>query len=393
MNINRNHHNKTRFIRLLTGLLPSLLMMFMPKNKDRIIFSSDHNIAYKHSSKFLFEYFLEHHQNYDIKFVINDQQKRDKLIKRLGPHFIQTNSFFGMLYALQAKTWIISSLETPVGGVLLNVNRIVHHLSHGSPLKNIGLLEHYQSPLKRLYYFTIRQNFTYFYSSAAIFNEVWAKCLGVSRERVIEQPQARHDLINCPRKQPFKKIIAQVPPGKHVLYAPTWRPFASTKLFFFDDFDYQQLTTFLDNQNINLHIRLHPNFAQQIDSRICRHPRINLLSSHVIHDISLVLGSFDLVITDYSSIYIDFLQTLKPIIFLPYDLQRYKAKVGFAISFSEFTPGPKPNNQADFQKEMQQLLNDKTYYYNNRQRVNAVMNKFHHQHAKTNAEFILNTLN
>ena len=63
------------------------------------------------------------------------------LEKELGDYFIETNSIQGMLYSLKAYTWITSSLELPVGGIFQRINRLVIHLGHGTPLKNIGFLE------------------------------------------------------------------------------------------------------------------------------------------------------------------------------------------------------------------------------------------------------------
>ena len=61
-----------------------------------------------------------------------------------------------------------------------------------------------------------------------------------------------------------------------------------------------------------------------------------------------VLGIFDLLVTDYSSIYIDYLLTEKPIVFLPYDKEQYLEGRGMNFGYDEVTPGPKPETMRSF---------------------------------------------
>jgi CDP-glycerol glycerophosphotransferase len=55
-----------------------------------------------------------------------------------------------------------------------------------------------------------------------------------------------------------------------------------------------------------------------------------------------LLKKADLLVTDYSSIYFDFLLLDRPIIFFPYDLERYFSRDRqFLFSYDELTPGAK----------------------------------------------------
>ena len=58
-------------------------------------------------------------------------------------------------------------------------------------------------------------------------------------------------------------------------------------------------------------------------------------------DTTPLLKYFDLLITDYSSIFTNFLLTNNPIIFYPFDLENYQQKEGLCFNYNEFTPGPK----------------------------------------------------
>ncbi|MCV5480587.1 CDP-glycerol glycerophosphotransferase family protein, partial [Escherichia coli] len=52
----------------------------------------------------------------------------------------------------------------------------------------------------------------------------------------------------------------------------------------------------------------------------------------------------DFLITDYSSIYFDYLYLNRPIIFFPFDLEKYTASRDFYLSYNEATPGVKVYN-------------------------------------------------
>ena len=88
-----------------------------------------------------------------------------------------------------------------------------------------------------------------------------------------------------------------------------------------------------------------------------------------------MLGMFDLLITDYSSIYIDYLLTDKPLMFLPYDRERYLDGRGMNFEYDEVTPGPKPETMKDFIREIRSLISGEDSWKSERDRVNLKFNE------------------
>ncbi len=368
-----------------------MLFLFIPKLKNRVIFSSEFNLTYKHNSKFLFEYFIKHYPEKETKFVINDANLRSQLTSEIGDYFIESESFLGMLYVLRAKTWVVSSLETPVGGLFLNVRRYVYHLGHGTPIKNIGLLEKYTNVKKKMYLKLIRNNFSYFFSTSEAFRSTWAGFTGVKLNKVVIMGQARNDVLYTPDEALFDRVTGGGS-GKRVLYAPTWRAFGETNLFPFDGVDIKRLFAFLQQNNITIFLRLHPNFETSVPNELLTSDRVKLLSSKDVVEINDILGAFDLLISDYSSIYIDFLVTHKPILFLPYDYSKYKQEIGFTIPYQQYTPGPKPTTQDDFEFELKKLIFSSDYYHHQRVQTNNELNPLDGDNCQRNSEFIVNHL-
>lgn len=88
-----------------------------------------------------------------------------------------------------------------------------------------------------------------------------------------------------------------------------------------------------------------------------------------------ILNLFDLLITDYSSIYIDFLLTRKPIVFLPYDREEYLNERGMNFPYDQVTPGPKPKSLQEFLNSIEGLLYNHDGYVCQRAEMNQFFNE------------------
>lgn len=88
-----------------------------------------------------------------------------------------------------------------------------------------------------------------------------------------------------------------------------------------------------------------------------------------------VLAMFDLLITDYSSIYIVNLLLERPILFLPYDQGSISEDTGVLFDYDEVTPGPKPKSYAEFLNSIEGLLYNEMNYVENRKKIERKFNK------------------
>lgn len=364
---------------LLKGILPSLLSFFIYRKRFRVIFSSEFNTEFNHNSKWLFLYFLEECKSYEVKFVINDATRRQELIEYYGPYFISNTKFHYIIYILSSYTWFTSSLETPIGGFFHSFRRKVFHLGHGIPIKSIGLQERNLSITKVIYYSLIRSNFSYFVSTSPVFDKVWESFIDVPEKKVIRGGQPRNDCFFLNDTHGYNCDNSVM----NILYAPTWRPYSETKLFPFSDFSAIELDDFLGEVNAFIYLRLHPNFEENIPSNLLCLKNVRILKKSQLSDINEFLSRVDLLITDYSSIYADFLLLNKPIMFLPYDYDIYERLVGFSVEYKLVTPGPKPKSFKDFKVEAKKLLSDIDYYSEERIRICKLFNVIQKEHSKS----------
>ena len=370
--------------------IAEMLNIFVKRQNNYWLFSSSFATKFNYNSKYLFLYVLENNPEIKARFVINDDILRAKLTDKYGNYFIETKSITGIIEALKASTWVISS-GFPILMLFSSFKRTVINVWHGVPLKNIGLCENNISFIKKTYIrlYHARNN-TWFSSPSSKLTDIFSKSLGIKKEKIKILGQPRNDMLfrNINFDEWLEKNRIVFPKYKKIIfYAPTFRDGKEIKLFPFNDFDFSELDKWLkDNQYIMI-IRLHQSDKTDITSYL-ESERIFLFNDKLIDDIMEILSCFDLLITDYSSIYIDYLVMNKPVVFLPYDYNEYIVDRGLLFDYNEYTPGPKPNNFIDFKTEVTQLLQDKTYFCIERNKTNSIFNEVGDGSCKRIVDFV-----
>jgi len=379
--MNKSVHLRDRLVPYIFSIPVTIISLFIKKDSKRIIFNSFLTQKFNFNSKYLFLWFIENNKDYHSYFVINDDASRNKLNSTIGNYFIETKSFSGKIFALKASIWFLSGLELPVSGFFLSYKRCVIHLGHGTPLKNFGLLEKNISLFKRMYYKVARTNISYAVAASDIFSPILSRILGLSPERIMIAGQSRNDQLFIKSDLNLKSIVGNEN-MKNILYAPTWRPNAKVKLFPFDDFIMNEFDDFLVKNNVNIFIRTHPGFEDEIGYGILDKPNIYLFSGKKYHEIMDYLNLFDMLITDYSSIYFDYLLLDRPLIFLPYDYDSYNSEIGFAVSYQDFTPGYKPATMQDFMDAIYESFYKEDKHKQARAQVNKICNAYQQNNRK-----------
>lgn len=359
--------------------MTQLVRMKKTKKPDMYtwVFSSVDNCYYNYNSKYLFEYVKEHLPQITPLFVINEENLRRELSEQYGKeYFIETESKEGIRRVLEAGVWFTSA-GLPVYGTGLAKNRLIVNLWHGVPLKKIALMDPNLKKAARIYFKKIfSENYTWILTTSRELVPVMAKSFQVSEDRLRVWGQPRNDCIFAPpdRKQILEDVYPDLPEYKKVvLYAPTFRDYGNTRLFPFEDFDKKVFEDFLEQEKILLLLRLHIKEAAAADAYVSS--RIRRFGSEEAGDVTGMLGMFDLLITDYSSIYIDYLLTDKPLMFLPYDRERYLDGRGMNFDYDEVTPGPKPETMKEFMMEIKEFMNGEDSWKKERDRVNLKFNE------------------
>ena len=160
---------------------------------------------------------------------------------------------------------------------------------------------------------------------------------------------------------------------KVILYAPTWRD-TKDKISPFSYNFLLKLNNYLIKNNYILLVKWHLNTHSLDVNNFSNIQKVNNKN----YDIQDILKYSDILITDYSSIYIDYLLTNNPIIFYSYDLDSYLTndREMYYTYDDVIIPSTKANNENDLLEILKNLDNiKKTDYY--QKQYHRILNFFH----------------
>ena len=362
--------------------------MFIKDNKLLTLFFTEKNFA--DNSRYFLEY-LQSNPNHGYKVRILIQHKLlFQQIESLYPQISHySKSFSGFRLFFKTKNIVIShgSDATYFFPYFLSVySKNIINLWHGIPLKRLSLQVKGIREAKTRNRF---QKYTAICASSIFEQFLLASCFDMHIDDIWLTGTPRNDyLLN-----PDQSLVSDNPylDKKIILYTPTWREYGSRSSFFpFDDKDLSVINNFLIKEDAYLLLRGHREEMELISSNYNQNETFSrIISAHqnLFPDVQQLLAYTDVLLTDYSSIYFDFLLIDKPMIFLPYDLDEYQSYRGFLFDYDSHTPGVKVFNQLDFLKELEMSLNVPEIMNEERARMRDL---FHlHQNGGSSARILM----
>ncbi len=180
--------------------------------------------------------------------------------------------------------------------------------------------------------------------------------IGIPRNEIIYRVKEDEQLKN----KVMNKIKNNLKfnPKKIILYTPTYRLNEKINVFPFDDYDQIKLAQYFKDNNILCILRFHPNEDIKDNKKVLKmltHENFILGDQISFPEIISLFLISDLLITDYSSTYFDFLFFERPTLFFPYDFETYSTSNGFFWDYQQLVYGNSVYLQSDL---LQRLEND-----------------------------------
>jgi len=222
---------------------------------------------------------------------------------------------------------------------LQHTTREIIQLWHGIPIKKVGLeilpLEkHWRQEAPR-YKITIASSSV----DAATMQRSFAPH-EFERIRVTGLP--RHDFLVMPEfrlprdfQAHLEMVRGRLGGRRLVLFAPTWRQ-GGSKSIAFNKQQLRAITRLLDAYHAVLGVRLHRHMIRAGASIELLNDKVIMMND--IPDVSVLLREAHALVTDYSSIYLDFMLLERPTILYTPDFDGYVSERGFNYEFNDFRP-------------------------------------------------------
>jgi CDP-glycerol glycerophosphotransferase len=322
------------------------LIGYFPVKKNLIIFESFLGKQYSDNPRAIYEYLKENHPEYQLLWSVEKGNKQNFL--DAGVPFVNRMSIKWLFIMPRANYWVINS-RMPYW--IRKPNHTIYLQTwHGTPLKKLaGDMEEVHMPgtttkkYKESFY-KEACNWDFLVSPNSYSTTIFERAFKYERSKILETGYPRNDyLITHNTKDNISKMkeTLGIPKNKKViLYAPTWRDneyYTIGKYKFTLNIDFEKLNRSFGDDYVIL-LRLHYLIANSIDVSTYRGFVFDFSNHNDIRDLYIIS---DLLITDYSSVFFDFLCLKRPIIFYTYDIESYRDKIrGFYFDFEREAPGP-----------------------------------------------------
>lgn len=321
------------------------LVGFLPAKKNLIIFESFLGKQYSCNPRAIYEYIKQHHPEYEMywsadpKYLYNFEGK--------GLNYVKRFSIKWLLIMARARFWVSNS-RLPLW-IPKPKHTIYLQTWHGTPLKKLAAdIEEVYMPgtdtekYKKNFYNESR-NWDYLISPNRYSTEIFKRAFQFDKT-MIESGYPRNDALynhnSAETIDSLKKKFNLPMDKKVILYAPTWRDdqFYDKGQYKFDlKLDLHKMRKELGEEYIII-LRMHYLIAENLDLTPFEGFAVDFSNYEDIRELYLVS---DLLITDYSSVFFDYANLKRPIIFFVYDIDNYRDHLrGFYFEFEEKAPGP-----------------------------------------------------
>ncbi len=323
----------------LYALFFNISRLLFPLKKSRVAFVAPHHGGNADSLGILRDY-MQKKGNFDIVTISTSDLHID--FSSIGRLIKSTTRAIGF-FTVKAKTLATSKYVflndnfMPMASLKFSNDAVITQLWHAEgAFKKFGL----SAPLTE----EVRdrekkgsEKLTYIICSSQNVVPVYAEAFGVDESKILPLGTPRIDMLLCGRdinriRADFDKKHPECKGKKLVLYAPTFRDDPETDKKTVSHIDSEAFERELGSE-YKLIIKLHP----QIHSGKAVEGTVDVTEGHDINDLTLIC---DTLITDYSSVCMDFALLSKPCIFFAFDLESYEKERSFYFDYESYVPGP-----------------------------------------------------
>lgn len=377
-------------INIIVNILSTFLSLLIPKSKKIWIFGSWFGETFSDNSKYLYLYCNKNKEYLGLNKVIwiTNNDKIHKELKMNNFIVYKKWSIESIWYHLRAEKHFICQTPNDINPYFsIFAKRI--QLWHGIGLKRLSKLEkipNTKSIKYKILYFIkyisspgLWYNYIFLTPSKFATNNIFGISFRLWENKKIKSNYPRNIYLSDDELDKYYlddellnilNLIDENKKGdidKVIIYLPTYRGNSSVKNKNTSKYPFnikcEKEFLFFENflkENRLLLINKSHFVSESMNINYCK----NIINLNSEIDIYPMLKKVDMLITDYSSVYVDFLIINKPIIFYTYDFDEYiKKDKGFLLNYSKFTPGNKVFNIEELMNSIKMNFIKDNYIY------------------------------
>ena len=319
--------------KFIWGIIARFINLFLPVKENHWIFGADYGHSYKEGSKYLLEYILENHPEITCSFITQEKSVYNDLKSKNIPVYMN-NSIQGICKIAVAECVFTCQYLHDIIFVFKKNKRRFFYLLHGMPYKLAmnSLSESKRNAFKyknKNIVTKIRENIAnylvvdykmddveFISVTSSFFVEYAKKDFSQDMDiRVLGMP--RNDGLFNDSQMLNQKWVDGIDKKFVITYMPTHRAYGcgdlSPRLFE----NNPEAQSWLHDNNVVVLIKQHPNMIPKLKEHNDTETLIDITKFKL--DPQLCIYKSDVLITDYSSVWIDYLLLQRPLIFYYYD--------------------------------------------------------------------------
>ncbi len=350
---------------------------FIKRDTGLMVVISAPGAAFADNSKYFFVYATELVRKGERVVLLTTSRTTQRMITEAGGESVVHPSWRSLFLLLKCGTVITDFDWFKFGAYPLTHGAKLIQIWHGAPLKHIELdlyrkrldgMPVWLRPILKVQK-TIIGRYPFYDAVVAtsqwFITEVFQHCF--KAKQFIAAGYPRNDILfGWPDPGSISHRLARINVDKQVLetvraartdghkiclYVPTFRKDMAGP--FEKELDLSRLSAFAQTRNLLFVLKLHPFMHGQC--RIGQYP--NLIEYAPSCDVYPLMVHCDLLITDYSSIFFDFLLLDRPIMFFPYDLEQYLSQDrAMYFDYETMTPGPKCRTYNELELQIEKIF-------------------------------------
>ena len=334
-----------------------------------IIFHTFNGKAYSDTPKAIYKYMQENSEYDDYKYIwaFKNPEKYKYLENNKNTKVVKSNSKEFEECLQKAKYWIFNyragDHQYP------KKNQVFVQCWHGTPLKKLGYdlkdthnAMNSEEEIHKKYKVDAKK-FKYIISPSKFASEKFISAWNLEKtnmtDKVLEKGYPRNDFLYNFKEDDVKRIKQElnIPDDKKViLYAPTWRDDqhqAGVGYTYKTEVDFDMLQKNLEKDYVLL-FRAHYLVANSFEFDKYKGFIYNVSEVDDINELYIIS---DILVTDYSSVFFDYANLKRPMLFYMYDFDKYKDDLrGFYIDLEEL-PGKITKTEADLIEAIKETNN------------------------------------
>lgn len=312
------------------ALLFNISRLLFPIKENRVAFVSMHNENFRDSLGCVYEKMKEE-GGYDFVLITRQDLSLRNIFRLISFFLIKSRLLATSKYIFLNDNFM------PMGKLNFRPEAVITQLWHAEgAFKKFGLHIEQDEDLRKREE-AGNKKLTYVVCSSDGVRDIYADAFGIDRERVLPLGAPRADFLfeKENEKKAEEKLFRLYPEAKGkkvVLYAPTFRDNLNRNEDILKVFDTEKFSSLL-GEDYCLFVRLHPQI--HFESGKLKNA-INVTNYEDVRELVLFC---DILITDYSSICMDFSLLGKKTVFFAYDLEEYISERDFYFDYEEYVPG------------------------------------------------------